>query len=50
MKAESLALAAIDPRMARVMVETMAGSDAERHLVFRGLNRFLAWARKQGPG
>ena len=48
MKAESLALTAIDARMVRLMVETMAGSDAERHLVFRGLNRFLAWTRKQG--
>ena len=48
MKAESLALPAIDTRMVRLMVETMVGSDAERHLVFRGLNRFLAWSRKQG--
>jgi integrase len=48
MKAESLALPAIDTCMVRLMVETMAGSDAERHLVFRGLNRFLAWTRKQG--
>ena len=48
MKAESLALPAIDTRMVRLMVETMVGSDAERHLVFRGLNRFIAWARKQG--
>ena len=48
MKAESLALPAIDTRMVRLMVETMVGSDAERHLVFRGLNRFLAWTHKQG--
>ena len=26
----------------------MAGSDGERHLVFRGLDRFLAWCVKQG--
>ena len=48
MKAGPLALAAIDPAMVRVMVETMAGSDGERHLVFRGLDRFLAWCVKQG--
>jgi integrase len=48
MKARSLPLAAVDERLVRLMVETMAGSQAERHLVFRGLNRFLAWARKQG--
>jgi integrase len=48
MKVEPLAVTAIDARMVRLMVETMAGSDAERHLVFRGLNRFLAWTRKQG--
>ena len=29
--------------MIRVMVETMKGSDGERHLVFRGLDRFLGW-------
>jgi integrase len=48
LRAETLALTAIDQAMVRVMVETMVGSDAERHLVFRGLNRFLAWCRKQG--
>jgi integrase len=48
MKAESFTLAAIDERMVRLMIETMVGSEAERHLVFRGLNRFLAWSRKQG--
>ncbi len=48
MKAESLTLSAIDARVVRLMVETMVGSQAERHLVFRGLNRFLAWTRKQG--
>jgi integrase len=48
MKAGPLALAAIDPATARVMLETMAGSDGERHLVFRGLDRFLAWCVKQG--
>jgi integrase len=47
-RAESLALDAIDASMIRLMVETMTGSDGERHLVFRGLNRFLAWCRKQG--
>jgi integrase len=48
MRAESLALSAIDQAMVRVMIETMAGSEIERHLVFRGLGRFLAWCRKQG--
>ena len=48
MRAELLALTGIDQRMVRLMVETMVGSDAERHLVFRGLNRFLAWTHKQG--
>ncbi len=47
MKAESLTLAAVSPAMARVMLETMTGSDGERYLVFRGLARFLAWCRKQ---
>jgi integrase len=48
MHAENLALAAINPAMVRLMVETMKGSDGERHLVFRGLIRFLAWCVKQG--
>jgi integrase len=48
MRAESLALAAIDERMVRLMVETMAGSEAERHMTFHGLARLLAWCRKQG--
>jgi integrase len=48
MKAGPLPLAAVDERLVRLMVETMAGSQAERHLVFRGLDRFLAWACKQG--
>ena len=30
----------------RVMLETMQGSDGERHLVFRGLDRFLALVRQ----
>jgi integrase len=47
MHAENLALAAIDVRAVRLMVETMKGSDGERHLVFRGLDRFLAWCVKQ---
>jgi integrase len=47
MKAETLTLAALSPAMARVMLETMTGSDGERYLVFRGLARFLAWCRKQ---
>jgi integrase len=47
MKAESLTPAAVSPAMARVMLETMTGSDGERYLVFRGLDRFLAWCRKQ---
>jgi integrase len=48
MKAGPLALAALEPAMARVMLETMAGSEGERHLVFRGLDRFLTWCVKQG--
>jgi integrase len=48
MKAGPLALAAVEPAMARVMLETMAGSNGERNLVFRGLRRFLAWCKKQG--
>jgi integrase len=47
MKAEPLTLAAVSPAMARLMLETMTGSDGERYLVFRGLARFLAWCRKQ---
>ena len=37
MKAEPLALAAVTSDIVRVMVETMAGSDGERNLVFRTL-------------
>jgi integrase len=48
MKAESLALAEIEPPMARVMLETMKGAEGERRLTFRGLARFLAWCGKQG--
>jgi len=48
MKAGSLALAAIDPAMVRVMLETMKGAEGERRLTFRGLARFLAWCGKQG--
>jgi integrase len=48
MKAGSLALAEIEPPMARVMLETMKGAEGERHLVFRGLSRFLAWCCKHG--
>ena len=47
MKAEPLALAAVTPAIVRVMVETMAGSDGERHLVFRSFSRFMSWCRKQ---
>jgi Arm DNA-binding domain len=47
-KAGSLDLATISPAIVRLMVETMAGSDGERHLVFRGLVRFLTWCVKQG--
>jgi integrase len=48
MKTENAPLASIDVRMIRLMVETMKGSDAERHAVFGGLNRFLNWACRQG--
>jgi hypothetical protein len=48
MQAESLPLSAISERMVRLAIETMKGSDGERHIVFNKLNRFLAWCRKQG--
>ena len=48
MKAEPLTLTALAPAMVRVMLETMTGSDGERDLVFRGLDRFLSWCVKQG--
>jgi integrase len=48
MKVETSPLASIDTTTIRLMVETMPGSDAERHDVFGGLNRFLSWAHKQG--
>src|SRR6202020_2236914 len=48
MKAESLALAEIEPAMARLMLETMKGAEGERRLTFHGLARFLAWCGKQG--
>jgi hypothetical protein len=46
MQAESLPLPAINERMVRLAIETMKGSDGERHIVFNKLNRFLAWCRK----
>jgi integrase len=48
MKAGPLTLAGLTPAMMRIMVETMKGSDGERHLVFRALDRFLNWCVKQG--
>ena len=48
MKAGPLTLTALTPAMVRVMLETMQGSEGERDLVFRGLDRFLAWCVKQG--
>jgi integrase len=48
MKAEPLTLAAVSPAMVRVMLETTQGSEGERDLVFRGLDRFLSWCVKQG--
>jgi integrase len=45
MKAETLAT--IDATITRVMIETMIGSDDERHSVFGGLNRFLNWCVRQ---
>lgn len=48
MSAEQLALAAIDARMVRVLIETMPGSDGERRHIFGALGRFLSWCRKQG--
>ena len=46
MKTETLPLASIDVGAVRILIETMKGSDAERHDVFGGLNRFLGWAHK----
>ena len=43
MSAEQLALAAIDARMVRVLIETMPGSDGERRHIFGPLGRFLSW-------
>jgi integrase len=48
MRAETLPLAAIDVRMARLMFETMTGSQAEKYQVHSGLRRFQTWARRQG--
>ena len=48
MKAGPIPPTALTQAMARVMLETMQGSEGERHLVFRGLSRFLAWSCKQG--
>ena len=47
MKAGPIALTALSPAMARIMLETMQGSEGERHLVFRALDRFLSWCVKQ---
>jgi integrase len=47
MQAGPISLATLTPAMARVMLETMQGSDGERDLVFRGLDRFLSWCVKQ---
>jgi integrase len=48
MRAETLPLAAIDVRMARLLFETMTGSQAEKYQVHSGLRRFQTWARRQG--
>jgi integrase len=48
MRAETLPLAAIDVRMARLLFETMTGSQAEKYQVHGGLRRFQTWARRQG--
>ena len=48
MKAGPIPPTALTQAMTRVMLETMQGSEGERHLVFRGLSRFLAWSCKQG--
>jgi integrase len=47
MKAGPLTLTALTLAMVRVMLETMQGSEGERDLVFRGLDRFLSWCVKQ---
>ena len=48
MKSEALALPALNTRAVRLLVETMPGSDGERKHVFRGLDTFLAWCKRQG--
>jgi integrase len=47
MRAETLPFAAIDVRTARLLFETMTGSQAEKYQVHSGLRRFLTWARRQ---
>jgi integrase len=47
MKAEALALGALDANMVRLMAETMPGSQAERRHTFGAVSRFLKWCRKQ---
>lgn len=47
MKAGPRALAALEPATVRLMIETMAGSDGERNLVFREFSRFMSWCVKQ---
>jgi integrase len=47
MQGEALALAAINVRMVRFLLETMPGSQGERREVHGGLSRFLTWCRRQ---
>ena len=47
MQAEALPLAAINVRIVRLLLETIPGSQAERHQVHGGLSRFLTWCRRQ---
>ena len=48
MRAETLPITAINVRMARLLFETMTGSQAEKYQVHGGLRRLLTWARRQG--
>jgi hypothetical protein len=47
MEAEALPPLRLDASIVRLMVETAEGSAGERRHVFGGLNRFLAWCRRQ---
>jgi integrase len=48
MRAEASSLISINVGMVRVMLETMAASQAEKRQVYGGFSRFLTWCRRQG--